>query len=178
VSEKAIATTLLIEDDDSAAKEIATMLDASNYFNHKIVTARTVAEASTFLRKWVFDLILLDLTLPNGKGSGLVIQIKVLAPETPLVVVTSLDNEEIEVECISKRAEEFIPKSIPMIEKMRRIRNVLVRRNAQKEFAKISSCIGSLDRKVDSDIARHSGDGFGKIESEKQDETIIEPSDH
>jgi len=57
--------------------------------------ATTVNEASQLIEKNIFDLVLLDMQLPDGSGLELIAQIRARAPATRIVLHTASDNAEI-----------------------------------------------------------------------------------
>ncbi|MCY7371030.1 MAG: response regulator transcription factor [Polaromonas sp.] len=75
----------------------------------RISTAGTVAEAIACTDS--FDLILLDLHLPDATGFDGLIRLKAHFEATPVVVVSSEENHQRIRECIGHGAMGFIPKT-------------------------------------------------------------------
>jgi len=57
--------------------------------------ATTVHEASLLIEKNIFDLVLLDMQLPDGSGLELIAQIRARAPGTRIVLHTAGDNADL-----------------------------------------------------------------------------------
>ncbi|MGB2897487.1 MAG: hybrid sensor histidine kinase/response regulator [Anaerolineales bacterium] len=57
-----------------------------------------------------FDLVLLDVMLPDGRGTDLLIPIHEKDPETVAIIVTGYATIELAVEAIKKGAYDFLPK--------------------------------------------------------------------
>ena len=87
-------SVLIIEDDarDAAASEkiLASSKERPAFTAQR---AASLAEAREKLEKDVFDLILLDLTLPDGSGVDALENLQALAPEAPILLLTNLDDE-------------------------------------------------------------------------------------
>lgn len=80
---------LLIEDDSILQYLIVSLLEALNY---SVVTATSVAEAHKLLADEAFDLVLLDMNLPDGNGLELLMSQKNTPNEGPLMIVTTAEN--------------------------------------------------------------------------------------
>jgi|GEM_PF-792104 len=87
---------LLVEDDANLAKVLSVHFSKSDYRTH---WAGTIKDARTLLRSHRFDVVVLDLSLPDGSGLDLLEEIK-SHPETesiPVIVVTgqTVDNRSV-----------------------------------------------------------------------------------
>jgi len=100
---------LLIEDDLADAGVLRTALSeaAATDFAFRLVHVEKLSEALQLLRDNSFDLILLDLSLPDAWGMEAVIRVKEAAPTLPIVVVTDLDDEEVAVEAMRNGAQDY-----------------------------------------------------------------------
>jgi PAS domain S-box-containing protein len=79
---------LHVEDDDSVLRIVATLV----YEIGKVTAARTLKDARTLLESERFDLVLLDLMLPDGNGESLLPLLnKPDQPSVPVVVFSSRD---------------------------------------------------------------------------------------
>jgi DNA-binding NtrC family response regulator len=75
------------------------------------VGAGSAAEAMESLQASKPDLILLDLLLPDGDGMDLLVQIKKLHPDVPVIVLTGIGlDPDIEKEATSKGAAAYVSK--------------------------------------------------------------------
>ena len=104
-AEKTPATLLLIEDDQSIQSAILLMLQGM----FTIIFAGTMKEARTVIDKnKSLDIILMDVTLPNGSGLDLLSEVAGLCPEVPIVVISGNDYQIGEV--VSRGAHDFLHK--------------------------------------------------------------------
>ena len=76
---------LLIDDEASIQFGFSTYLNKTGY---QVQTAGTITEARLKLAQGCFDIILLDLSLPDGNGLDLIAEIRINYPEVALVVIT------------------------------------------------------------------------------------------
>jgi DNA-binding NarL/FixJ family response regulator len=70
--------------------------------------ADSLGKGLEYLAENDIDLIFLDLDLPDSKGIGTFMRIHGLAPEVPVVVVTSRENEELSMKVIREGAQNCI----------------------------------------------------------------------
>jgi DNA-binding response OmpR family regulator len=86
---------LLVEDDISVAKVIRENIEVWNY---RVETAYTGQEALKKVRKKGFDLMLLDILLPDCKGSELIPKFREAQPDMRIVTITGYNTREMELE--------------------------------------------------------------------------------
>lgn len=59
-----------------------------------------------------YDYVLLDLQLPDSAGHESLVQMRALAPDTPIIVVTGDARRDVIVRCLEMGAMGYIPKSL------------------------------------------------------------------
>jgi diguanylate cyclase (GGDEF)-like protein len=62
------------------------------------------------LREHTFDFVISDLTLPDARGLDAVRRLQPLAPETPLVVLSGIDDEELALQAVQAGAQDYLVK--------------------------------------------------------------------
>ena len=90
---------LLIEDNPGDVRLIREMLGKVKLaysFDH----AGTLSDGLVKLKEHTFDIILLDMNLPDSSGLGSIPEIKRVAPKMPIVILTGLDDEETAVSAL------------------------------------------------------------------------------
>ncbi len=100
-------TKVLIVDDE---KDIG---DFFQYFLKKFDLETTVALDLTTARKCLndkFDLIILDIKLPDGNGIDFLDEINEISPETKVIIITGVSTIRTAVEAIKKGAYDYIEK--------------------------------------------------------------------
>ena len=99
---------ILVIDDD------AFMRDACNETltrrGHSVTLAESGRKALVLLEEWSFDLILLDLKMPDEDGLFVLARIKDLDPEAMVVMITGHGSIETAVQAIKLGAFDFIAK--------------------------------------------------------------------
>jgi PAS domain S-box-containing protein len=80
-------TILHIEDDEDMAQVLATLLGPS--FN--LILAGNLAQAKVCLDQGAFDLVILDLGLPDGSGAALLPLIALRTPSVPVIIFSGQD---------------------------------------------------------------------------------------
>jgi len=75
-----------------------------------VETAGNFKEGLQKIQETIFDLVLLDVMLPDGRGTDLLIPIHEKDPETVAIIVTGYATVELAVEAIKKGAYDFVPK--------------------------------------------------------------------
>ena len=75
-----------------------------------VETAGNLEEGLQKIQETSFDLVLLDVMLPDGRGTDLLVPIHEKDPETVAIIVTGYATVELAVEAIKKGAYDFVPK--------------------------------------------------------------------
>lgn len=103
-------TILLVEDNPADAKLVQLMLADGAKSRYVVTEAHTLAAARAHLDAHVPDVVLLDMHLPDSRGIPTVEAVVALCPETPVVVLTGLDDDEVGMESIRAGAQDFLVK--------------------------------------------------------------------
>lgn len=97
---------LLIEDNKADQAIIKTCLESNTY---KLKTVSTLEEAIASLEK-TYDLVLMDLGLPDSKGISTYHKVRDRAPALPIIVLSGINDQQIALDAISKGAQDFLVK--------------------------------------------------------------------
>jgi DNA-binding response OmpR family regulator len=109
---------LVVEDDDNLSNGIRYALEQEGW---SVKTAGTEAEASDFLRSGTYDLILLDVMLPDGNGFDLCEKIR-KSSDVPIVFLTAKDEEIDVVMGLDKGGDDYVTKPFRLRELISRIK--------------------------------------------------------
>ncbi len=101
---------LLIEDNPGDAFLIEEHLDEFADFSYKLKIVETFTEALNILKKQPFNVILLDLELPDSGGINTFVRIHNINPLIPIIILTGLNNKKIESYALKKGAYDFLVK--------------------------------------------------------------------
>lgn len=119
---------LLVEDNESIVMGLQYLLENEGFM---IKIAENVKGASRLLETDKFDLILLDIGLPDGNGFTLCEKIK-QNYQTPIIFLTAKEEENDVVKGLDLGADDYIIKPFRNRELISRMKNVL-RRNGTDE---------------------------------------------
>jgi CheY-like chemotaxis protein len=101
---------LLIEDNLGDAYLIEEHLEEFANFLYEFKNVGTLNEGLTVLKKQPFDVLLLDLVLPDSDGINTFLSIHNKNPLIPTIILTELDDKEIGSNAIKKGAQDFLIK--------------------------------------------------------------------
>lgn len=101
---------ILIIDD---SPEILTIVEALFSKKYRVRCADTLAQAKTWLAKEPFDMVLLDLNLPDGSGLGLLAELVAIPSQThqpSVFLLTSCHEDQDKLQAFQLGAEDYITK--------------------------------------------------------------------
>ena len=98
---------LAVDDEASVADALALVLGERG---HRVETATRIAEAETLLKAQHFDLVFIDLRLPDGSGIDLLTRIKADSAETEVILMTAHGSLELTIEAIKRGAFYYLEK--------------------------------------------------------------------
>jgi len=106
---------LLVEDNPGDARLIQLMLNeeqrlGSDPTQFELVHVERLSTAIERLSQAVFDVLLIDLSLPDSRGIETVLQARATAPYLPIVVLTGLDDEAIGMQAVQQGAQDYLLK--------------------------------------------------------------------
>ena len=118
---------LLIEDNPGDADLIREYITGDTKQPVEIYVASTLAASVGFLKRGGFDIILLDLNLPDSAGIDTFSAIHAVAPKIPVIVVTGAEDDEMALQCMEHGAQDYLPKQWINRSLAMTIRNTLTR---------------------------------------------------
>jgi CheY-like chemotaxis protein len=101
---------LLVEDNPGDARLVKEALNESTTIHASLHIAGTLHQAIEYLTDQKFDVILLDLSLPDGHGLQSATNILKAVPQTPVVILTGLDDETVGYDAIREGAQDYLIK--------------------------------------------------------------------
>jgi CheY-like chemotaxis protein len=101
---------LLIEDNPGDAYLIEEHLEEFANFSYELKIVETLDEALSVLKKQPFDVILLDLELPDSYGINTFLIVHNKNPLIPIIILTGLSDRTIESYAVKKGAYDFLVK--------------------------------------------------------------------
>ena len=101
---------LLIEDNPGDARLTCEMLREVRSIAVAVVPAASFGAGVALLSSENFDVVLLDLSLPDMQGLETVRQLHARCPRMPLIVLSGLDDEETAIEALHNGAQDYLVK--------------------------------------------------------------------
>jgi PAS domain S-box-containing protein len=100
----------LVEDDPTDTRLLISLLDHADVCEYRLQTVGTAADAERMLVNDQYDVVLLDLSLPDCDGLPSVQRVMAVAPATPIVVLTGRDDYDLGLRSIEAGAQDFLVK--------------------------------------------------------------------
>lgn len=83
---------------------------ASKKIQFKLTHVERLASAIQCLKQEFFDIVLLDLSLPDSQGLETFVSLERIFPNLPIVLLTGLTDESLALEAVSKGAQDYLIK--------------------------------------------------------------------
>ena len=104
---------LLIEDNHDDAALIKRYLNSSRKVEYNVIHVDSLTDGLKSLDRVLFDVILLDLSLPDGPvGIKTFDAVHAQAPNIPIIVLTGHDDDDLAVEVVHKGAQDYLVKGL------------------------------------------------------------------
>jgi len=105
-----ILKLLLVEDNPGDARLLQETLHDVESLKFDIHTVDNLSSAIETLGLEDFDIVLLDLTLPDSQGLETCMKLRGEYPEIPVIVLTGLDDEKIALRALHQGAQDYLVK--------------------------------------------------------------------
>src|SRR5215216_6655466 len=127
---------LFVEDDATIAMGVEYSLKQDGF---QVSLAYRLEEARDLLKRQPFDLVLLDLGLPDGSGYELCTEIRATG-DTPIIILSARDEEASIVLGLDLGADDYITKPFRLRELISRMKAVLRRRGPVEASDRTLAC--------------------------------------
>lgn len=101
---------LLVEDSPFQARFLQQVLKRSQILRFEVTHVQRLDQALTAVARQKYDVLLVDLVLPDALELEAVVRLARAAPETPIVVATQLDDEDLGVRALEAGAQSVLVK--------------------------------------------------------------------
>jgi DNA-binding NtrC family response regulator len=122
---------LVVDDDAIVIKSCKRILEAEGL---EVSTVPSADEALEMIKKYEFDLLLMDVKMPKHDGMFLMREIKKLIPDMPIIVMSGYPTPETVSDVLKLGAMQFIPKPFRPDELIKIVRPVLQKILSKKSF--------------------------------------------
>ena len=133
--------TLLIEDNPMDVRLIHEMLKDLPAGTLQLQQVGSLDSAMERLRQETFDVVLLDLGLPDAQGMEALTLIQKASRGVPIVVLTGLDDERFALEAVRAGAQDYLVKGRRFESELliRTIRYAVLRKRAEEEVRRMNA---------------------------------------
>jgi DNA-binding NtrC family response regulator len=121
---------LIIDDEAEIRESLQTLLEFEGY---EVEAAANGAEGLSKLGDRPFDLVLLDLALPDRNGIELLPEIRTIDPQISVIMITAYGTVEDAVRAMQSGAANFLQKPWDNEKLLADVRSVVARRRAEEE---------------------------------------------
>ncbi len=101
---------LLVEDNPGDARLLRENLADVAAARYDLTCVRNLTGAISSLSEKDFDIVMLDLSLPDSQGFNTFHSIRMHAPHVPIILLTSLHDEELAVRTLQNGAQDYLIK--------------------------------------------------------------------
>ncbi len=125
---------LLIEDNDADTHLIRNMLNNTNEAYFQVKSGKTLKEGLELLNNEEFNVILLDLGLPDSQGIETFNKLYNQENMIPIIILTGMDDEEKGIKAIQQGAQDYLIKGQSSDYTMRSIRYAIERKKTEEQL--------------------------------------------
>ena len=137
---------LLVEDDPTTSKSIEMMLTHANL---NVYCTDLGEEGIDLAKLYDYDLILLDLGLPDMNGNEVLRQLRLAKVDTPILILTGSDDTENKIKSFGFGADDYLTKPFHREELVARIHAIIRRSKGHSQSIITTGKIGvNLDAKT------------------------------
>ncbi len=104
-------TILVVDDEDNARQNIVEYLTSLEY---EVIGAGTLTEARKFLNRGAGDVVVLDVSLPDGYGPSLLYETANMPVRPPIIIITAHGDIEMAVDAMKNGAHDFLAKPLSL----------------------------------------------------------------
>jgi DNA-binding response OmpR family regulator len=141
---------LLVEDEDRIASFVAKGLSGEG---HRVEVASTVSQATGMIVAYDWDLVLLDLILPDGHGLDVLEALRKRDASVPVIVLSALGEVDDKVALLDRGANDYLVKPFAFAELAARVR---ANTRGTQSNARVLT-VGELSLDTRTRIATHRG---------------------
>ena len=144
---------LIVDDDEELRSNLSLVLEEIGYDSY---TTHSGAEALTMTETACFDVVLLDLIMPETSGMDILVELQKRMPRTNVIMITAFASVDTAVEAMKKGASDYISKPFKINELIMTIKKTLeeARFNMDLNEFDLNETLGSLTNYIRRDILK------------------------
>jgi DNA-binding NtrC family response regulator len=130
-----LLTSILIVDDDAGVRTmLSKVLDDEGYLTEAVENGKKAVKAC---EESSFDVALIDIELPDMKGTELLSRLKKIRPKMIKIIITGHPSLESAMKAVNERADGYVLKPFEVTELLQKIRVLLEEKT--NEYLRIST---------------------------------------
>jgi len=162
---KEIPKVLIVDDDPGMCRSMKALLCNNGC---ALETSHAGKDAIGRMDKVFFDLVLLDLFIPDMNGFRILEHINRTSPDTLVIIITGNSSEKTAIEAIRKGAHDYIKKPFEPEKLIKTVGNCLDQRKLMRERSQIMEALRENEQKLEA-IFRASPVGISLVINRKID---------
>ena len=135
---ESLGRVLVIDDEAEIRESLETLLQLEGY---TVTSAATGTEGTTLLGERTFDIVLLDLALPDKNGMDVLSEIRLVNPQQPVIMITAYGTVENAVRAMQSGATNFIQKPWDNEKLLADVRAAVARQRAEEENVQLKRAL-------------------------------------
>lgn len=162
---------LIVEDDSAYVRLTNELLKENSRIKFELIHAKRFNDALRRINSEAFDAVLLDLNLPDSSGISTFERLYAESPHMPIIVLTSLEDDELGVITVQKGAQDYLSKgkvdgnllacSIQYALERKRAEETL--KQSREHLRNLSTHLQTVREEERANIAREIHDELGQI---------------
>jgi len=117
-----LTSILIVDDDEDVRNMLSLVLDSEGY---QVEAVRNGKEAIKTCERFHFDVALIDIELPDIRGTELLSRLKQLRPRMIKIIITGHPSLESAMKAVNERADGYVLKPFKVIELLELIKRLL-----------------------------------------------------
>jgi len=141
---------LIVDDDENIRKVITAILEDEGYNVESVETARKAIEIT---KKKFYNLVLIDIRLPDMEGTELLTRMRSTTPRMRKIIITGYPTLQNAIEAVNRGADAYIMKPFDMEKVLGTIREQLRMQENEKKYSqeKVAEFIETRVRELDAE---------------------------
>jgi DNA-binding NtrC family response regulator len=142
------ARILVVDDDESIRKTLAIILGEQGY---QVDTAENGKEAISKSNAKFYNLVLIDIWLPDMEGTELLTRIRDTTPRMRKIIITGYPTIPNAIEAVNRRADAYVLKPFKMDKVLETIKEQLRKQKEEEKYSeeKVANFIETRARELE-----------------------------